>query len=112
MAKRRNSRVGGVLSGSVLQDEKFIRRLPVVAFAGALMLIYMAIGFAVQRRHNYLEKLTSEITQLRTISVTTSAVRQQLTRQQHIEQLLRDKNIELVYNERPPQVIAKPLPLP
>lgn len=96
-----------MLSGGVLQDEKFIRRLPVVAFAGVLMLVYMAIGFAVQRRHNYLEKLSSEITQLRTISVTTSAVRQQLTRQQNIEQLLKEHGIELEYNATPPLVISK-----
>lgn len=107
MTKKRKRGVGGVLSGSVLQDEKFIRRLPVIAFAGLLMLVYMAIGFAVQRRHNYLEKLTGELTELRTISVTTSAVRQQLTRQQHIEELLKQKHIDLIYNERPPKVIQK-----
>lgn len=105
--KKKRRGIKGMLSGSVLQDEKFIRRLPVVAFAGVLMLVYMAIGFAVQRRHNYLEKLSSEITQLRTISVTTSAVRQQLTRQQNIEQLLKERGVELQYNATPPLVISK-----
>lgn len=104
--KRRRT-LGGIISGSVLTSERFTRRLPIVAFIGLLMLVYMAIGFAVQRRHNYLEKLTREITELRTVSVTTSAMRQQYTRQQHIEQLLVEMNIPLQYNVVPPRVISK-----
>lgn len=106
-AKKKHGTLGGILSGSVLTSEKFTKRLPILAFAGLLMLVYMAIGFGIQRRHNYQEQLTREITELRTVSVTTSAMRQQYTRQQHIEQLLIEHNITLHYNTTPPRVISK-----
>lgn len=105
--KRRRGGLASILSGSVLTSERFTRRLPIVAFVGLLMLVYMTIGFAVQRRHNYLEKLTQEITELRTVSVTTSAIRQQYTRQQHIEELLVQMNISLHYSVTPPRVISR-----
>lgn len=100
--------LGGLMSGSVLTNDKILRRLPVVAFAGVLMLVYMALGFAVQRRHNYLEKLTQEITELRTISVTTSAVCQQRTRQQNVESQLLLMGVGLKLNTTPPYLINLP----
>lgn len=93
---QKKQRVGGFLSGGILQNEQFARRLPIFAFTGLCMLVYMAIGFGVQRRYNYLEQLTAEIAQLRTVSITTAAVRGEITRQQHIEQLLKKHNIELI----------------
>lgn len=105
-AKRRpvskKQKVGGFLSGGILQDEKFVRRLPIFAFGGLCMLVYMAIGFAVQRRYNYLEQLTAEIAELRTVSITTAAVRGEVTRQQHIEELLQARGIALVNSTTAP----------
>lgn len=105
-SRKRNS-VGGFLSGSVLQNEQFVRRLPILAFAGLCMLAYMAIGFAVQKRYNYLERLTSEIAGLRTVAITTAALRGQVTRQQNIEKLLLEKGIELENSTTAPVLIVK-----
>lgn len=109
MAKRNNSkpRVGGILSGSILQDEKFVRRLPIFAFVGVCMLVYMAIGFAVQKRYNYIENLTDEISRLRTISVTTAALRSEATRIANIEKLLQEKGIKLEHNTVAPGLIVR-----
>ncbi len=106
--KTRKISAKSIFSGSVLSNERFIRRLPIVGFVGLLMIIYMAIGFTVQRKHNQIEKLTNEITKLRTISATTSAVRQQLTRQQNIEELIKKFNLQLILPTTPPHIIAAP----
>lgn len=103
----KKQKVGGFLSGGILQDEQFVRRLPIFAFGGLCMLVYMAIGFAVQRRYNYLERLTGEIAQLRTVSITTAAVRGEVTRQQHIEELLRARGIELLNSTTAPGWIRR-----
>lgn len=111
-AKKRRStpkkqRVGGFLSGGILQDEKFVRRLPIFAFAGLCMLVYMAIGFSVQQRYNYLEQLTAEISRLRTVSITTAAMRGEVTRQQNIEQLLQKHNVQLINSTTAPAWIRR-----
>lgn len=103
----RKQRVGGFLSGGILQDEKFVRRLPILAFTGLCMLVYMAIGFAVQKRYNYLERLTDQIAQLRTVSITTAAMRGQVTRQQNIELLLTKHGIALENNTTAPTLILR-----
>lgn len=103
----RKQRVGGFLSGGILQDEKFVRRLPILAFAGLCMLVYMAIGFAVQKRYNYLERLSDQIAQLRTVSITTAAMKGQVTRQQNIELLLIEQGVALENNTTAPTLILR-----
>lgn len=103
----KKQKVGGFLSGGILQDEKFVRRLPVLAFAGLCMLIYMAIGFAVQKRYNYLDDLNDEISRLRTVSITTAAMRGEVTRQQNIEKLLVEHGIELENSTVAPTLIVR-----
>ncbi|MEG0601434.1 MAG: hypothetical protein RR980_00820 [Mucinivorans sp.] len=103
----RKQKVGGFLSGGILQDEKFVRRLPILAFGGVCMLAYMAIGFGVQKRYNHLEHLTDEIAQLRTVSITTAAVRGEVTRQENVERLLVERGILLGNNIVAPTLIVR-----
>lgn len=105
--KPRKQKVGGWLSGGILQDEKFVRRLPILAFAGLCMLVYMAIGFAVQKRYNYLEHLSDEISRLRTVSITTAAMRGEVTRQQNIEKALTEQGIQLENSTTAPVLIVR-----
>ncbi len=70
------------------------------------MIVYIYVGFSVQRRHNHLENLNNELMELRTVAVTTSALRQQLTRRQNIEELLKKYNIKISQGTTPPKVIA------
>lgn len=103
--------IGTIFSGSILSNERFFRRLPIIGFGCLLMLFYMAIGFTVQRRHNYLDQLGEKITELRTISITTSAVRQQLTRQSNIELIMERHGISLHVSSTPPRIISLPADL-
>lgn len=84
-----------------------MRRLPILAFAGLCMLVYMAIGFAVQKRYNYLEHLSDEISRLRTVSITTAAMRGEVTRQQNIEKALTEQGIQLENSTTAPVLIVR-----
>lgn len=96
------------VSGTVLTNDNFIRRLPVLAYIGLLMLLYMAIGFEVQQKHNKISKLTEEIKELRTISVTTSSLRMSATRQSAVEKKIKELGIALEYNTEAPKIVEIP----
>ncbi len=96
----------GLFSGSVLVNSQVLRRMPILAFLGFIMLVYMAIGFSAQRSQSELDELNDRLTELRTISITTSAMKQQLTRIENIEALLEEHNIELEISQTPPKVIS------
>lgn len=92
-------------TGNVVSNESFIRRIPVLVYVCILMLLYMANGFRIQRLYNEVDKLSSSIKELRTVSFTTAAVRMQNSRQTEVEKRLQEKGIELIYNTEPPKLI-------
>ena len=109
--KEKSKGLGSYISGNILANEGFIRRLPVLAFIGLLMLLYMANGFSVQKKHNKVDELTEQIKELRTISITTAEKRMSLTRQTEVEKLLRQKNIPLIHSQTSPKIIKRTLPV-
>lgn len=94
--KRRGVRIGQFFTGGVLSHEEFTRRLPVFVYIVFLMLLYIANGFHIQHKHSELDRITDELKQLKTKSVTSSAVRMTLTRQSEIERLLKEHRIPLI----------------
>lgn len=82
-----------------------MRRLPILLVVGVFMIIYIAIGFKVQSRYSYVELLEREIIELRTISVTVSARRQEATRKVNILRLLKEFNIPLQEPDDMPKII-------
>ncbi len=108
MAKVRwGSLIKSIISGSVLTSDRFVRRLPIVAVLVILALVYMYVGFMVQRRYSYLSRLENEITQLKTIQITTSAERQRLTRRENIQRLIATYQLDVQQGADPPRVIKK-----
>lgn len=105
MKKKKRPTIGQYISGNVLSNDDFIRRLPVLGYIGLLMLLYMANGFRVQAKYNRINQLSAQIKELRTTSVTTSAVRMSTSRQSQIEKLIKEHNIPLEYTTAPPKII-------
>lgn len=103
--KRGGIRIGQFFTGSVLSQDEFTRRLPVLVYIVFLMLLYIANGFHIQHKHSELDRITDELKQLKTEAVTTSAVRMTLTRQSEIERLLKERNIPLTLEGMPPHTI-------
>lgn len=97
--------IGQYISGKILTNEAFIRRLPVLAYVGLLMMLYMANSFSVQDKYNRMNDLNIEIKKLRTVSVTTSAVRMAQSRQSEVVKLLLQKNMPLENKGEIPKII-------
>lgn len=105
---KKRVRVGHFFTGGILSREEFTRRLPVLVYVVFLMLLYIANGFHTQRKHGRLERVTDQIMRLKTISVTTSAVRMTATRQSEIQRLLHERNVPLVQPSTAPRRIEEP----
>lgn len=103
--KSKGATIGQYISGKILANEEFIRRLPVLAYVGLLMMLYMANNFSVQAKYDRMNKLSAEIKTLRTISVTASEQRMVRSRQSEVEKMLLKFNIPLVRNTELPTVI-------
>lgn len=105
MAKRQKITIGQYISGKILTNEAFIRRLPVLAYVGLLTMLYMANNFSIQHKYSRMNELTIEIKKLRTISVTTSAVRMAKSRQSEVIKLLQERNIPIENKGETPRII-------
>lgn len=103
--KSKGATIGQYISGKILANEEFIRRLPVLAYVGLLMMLYMANNFSVQAKYDRMNKLSAEIKTLRTISVTASEQRMVRSRQSEVEKMLLEFNIPLVRNTELPTLI-------
>lgn len=105
MAKGKGKGFAAWFTGNVVANEGFVRRIPLLVYICVLMLLYMANGFRAQRRHTRADYLTNRIKELRTVSYTTSAIRMTESRQTEVEKRLKERGIELEYNESPPRLI-------
>lgn len=96
---------GGIeqyLSGRILSNRAFVRRLPLILYVGILIIIYMTITFRLQSKYEYVDDLKNELSILRTIAVTTSEERVKRSNKKEIERLLEEFNIKLIeFDERP-----------
>lgn len=101
--KSRSKIARSISSGSILSNKNVVHRLPLLGVAALLIIIYMAIGFRVQKHHGYVDALIDDITRLKTVSVTTSAQRQRMTKRDNIEKLMQKNGIKLQDLTAPPR---------
>lgn len=98
---------GQVLSGNILTRAEVRRQYPYIFFMALLMLLYIANGYHIQKLHRRHDKLTEQIKELRSRSLTLSSIRMTATRQSSIIQELKARNIPLRESLTPPKVIEQ-----
>ncbi len=96
-----------VLSGNILTRAEVRRQYPYIFFMALLMLLYIANGYHIQKLHRRHDKLTAQIKELRSRSLTLSSIRMTATRQSEIIKELQARGIPLHESLVPPQVIDK-----
>lgn len=96
-----------VLSGNILTRAEVRRQYPYIFFMAFLMLLYIANGYHIQKLHRRHDKLTAQIKELRSRSLTLSSIRMTATRQSEILKELQERGIPLHESLVPPQVIDK-----
>ena len=99
--------VGQVLSGSFLVRPEVRRHYPYVFLIALLMWLYIANIFHVQKLHRRHDRLTEDVRELRSRSLTMSAVRMESTRRSEILKDLELRGISLRESIEPPKTISK-----
>lgn len=99
--------VGQVLSGSIFTRKQVQKQYPYILFMAALMLLYIANVFHVQKLHRQHDKLSEQIKELRARSLTISSIRMTATRQSTIIEELDKRGIPLKEQLSPSKVIKK-----
>jgi hypothetical protein len=100
---RRNVR--GFMSGGLLRRPDVLRKLPYVFFILLLMLLYIAGGYYTQHLNRRYIRLTDQVKELRTKSLSINEMRMTATRQSEIIERLRQSGIEMQESVVPPQVV-------
>lgn len=98
---------GQVLSGNILTRAEVRRQYPYIFFMALLMLLYIANGYHIQKLHRRHDKLSEQIKELRSRSLTISSIRMTATRQSEIIKELDARGIPLRESLSPPKVIEK-----
>ena len=96
-----------VLSGSILTRVEVRRMYPYVLFIVVLMFLYIANGYHIQKLHRRHERLTEQVKELRSRSLTISSIRMTQTRQSEIIKQLEERGIPLEESLIPPKIIDK-----
>lgn len=99
--------VGEVLSGSILTRAEVRRQYPYIFFMALLMFLYIANGYHIQKLHRRQERITGQIKELRSKSMTLSSMRMSATRQSAIIEELERREIPLRESLTPAKVIEK-----
>ena len=99
--------VAQVLSGNILTRAEVRRMYPYVLFIAVLMFLYIANGYHIQKLHRRHDRISEQIKELRSRSLTLSSIRMTATRQSEIMKELEARGIPLQESLTPPKIIDK-----
>lgn len=99
--------VAQVLSGNILTRAEVRRMYPYVLFIAVLMFLYIANGYHIQKLHRRHDRISEQIKELRSRSLTLSSIRMTATRQSEIIKELEARGIPLQESLTPPKIIDK-----
>ena len=81
--------------------------IPYVLFIAVLMFLYIANGYHIQKLHRRHDRISEQIKELRSRSLTLSSIRMTATRQSEIIKELEARGIPLQESLTPPKIIDK-----
>jgi hypothetical protein len=103
--KNRRQAFQSVISGSFLEGDRVRRALPALGMVAAVMLLYMASLFHLQRLHRNQQKIEKDIRELSVRAVDLAAQRSQQTQRSAIVRQLENNGIPLKEYPRPLKTI-------
>lgn len=98
---------GQVISGNFLVRPEVRRQYPYILILAVLMFLYIANGYYIQKLHRKNERLTDEIKELKSQSLTLASKRMTETRQSEIIKELEKRGIPLIEATEPPHIIER-----
>ncbi len=99
--------VGQILSGSFLTKAEVRRQYPYIFFMVLLMFLYIANVFHIQKLHRKSDRLTEQVKELRSRSLTTASMRMMSTRRSEIVKELERRGIPVRESVDPPRILER-----
>ncbi len=99
--------INWILSGNILSKAEVRKQYPYIAFMALLTFIYITNIFNNQKLYRRQDRLTTQVKELRSKSLTLSSIRMSSTRQSAILKELRERGIPLRESLSPPTVVEK-----
>lgn len=104
---KKSSPLKGIMTGSVLAKEPFVKQIPYIGFLVLLAILYIGNRFRTERIISESDKLRKEVINLRSESITTAAELMNISRQTEVARMVKDRGIDLEESVKPPRTIKK-----
>ena len=96
-----------ILSGNILSRAEVRKQYPYICFMALLTFLYITNIFNTQKLYRKQDRLTSQINELRSKSLTLSSIRMSATRQSAILKQLEERGIDLKESLSPPMIMER-----
>jgi hypothetical protein len=97
----------GIIDGSLLSMRSVRKQVPFLLFLAMLALVYIANRYHAEKVIRRIDKLKSEVNDLRAEELTSASELMNLNRPSNVQSLVDQKNLGLKISDKPPFVIKK-----
>jgi len=104
--RRFGRNVLNIVNGNVFTREAVVRSMPFLLFLALLALIYISNGFLTEGGVREINKLNSEIKELRSEYITTKSDLMHHSKQSELVELIKEKELCLEESYEPPKKIV------
>lgn len=104
--RHKHNVIGGILGGSWISDWVFAGNAVFLIFITLLAVVYIANKFAAEDTKRQIEVMRTELEELRTESISISAMLMETSRQSKVYQLVQEKELGLEALKTPPYKIV------
>ena len=105
--KKHTSLVADLLNGNILTRDSFLDHLPYVLFLAGLSLVYISNGFLAEQNIRNLNKINTEIKELRSEYITIKSELMYKSKQSELAKIITDREMGLLESFEPPKKIIK-----
>ena len=96
-----------ILSGNILSRAEVRKQYPYICFMALLTFLYITNIFNTQKLYRKQDRLTAQVKELRSKSLTLSSIRMRATRQSAILEQLEQRGIDLKESISPPMIMER-----
>lgn len=105
--KKHTSLVADLLNGNILTRDSFLDHLPYLLFLAFLSLVYISNGFLAEQNIRNLNKINTEIKELRSEYITIKSELMYKSKQSELAKIISEREMGLLESFEPPKKIIK-----
>jgi len=105
--KKHTSLIADLLNGNILTRDSFLDHLPYLLFLAFLSLVYISNGFLAEQNIRNLNKVNTEIKELRSEYITIKSELMYKSKQSELAKIITEREMGLLESFEPPKKIIK-----